>query len=619
MCGLVGQYHPERIDPAALNRAVALLRHRGPDDEGRFATANVAFGFRRLAILDLSPAGHQPMQSRDGAVTVMHNGEVYNFLELREELQRRGHTFTSASDTEVILAAYLQWGDGCFARFNGMWAMAIWDERTKTLVLSRDRFGEKPLYWHDAPDGRILFASEIKAILAQIDRTPPPNEQLLFDYLVYAFHDHTEQTFFSGIQQLLPGHTMTVRDGKSTIRPYWTLAPANVRVRSLDDAGEQFRALLTDSIRLRLRSDVPLGSCLSGGLDSSAIVLLAHQLLDAGGAHRGQKTFTACAEDPRYDERTYSRLVNRMTNADQHEVFPAAAEFRAVLPKLLHHQEEPFLSMSIFAQWKVMEAARAAGITVLLDGQGGDEVLAGYVPFFAALFADRLRAGRLGAMAREWRAFLRQHPRSRYDILPTFALLALPQWAGRLAYRASGRKELRALQPAFRSKYFRYPKIPRVTGSLLKNQMHRLLTTTGVRALLHYEDRNAMAFSVESRVPFLDHRLAEFALGLPDAFLLGGGETKRVLRAGLRNVLPVAIHNRHLKMGFVVPQQEWLRTTLRKDWQDALLSPDARIGQYLQRAVMEDTSRAFLGGDGGAGSLIWRWYIVEQWFRAYHG
>ncbi|MBI4092659.1 MAG: asparagine synthase (glutamine-hydrolyzing) [Candidatus Kerfeldbacteria bacterium] len=618
MCGFVGQFSLQGIDQKALATAAGLLQHRGPDDSGLFADQTVGFGFRRLAILDLSPAGHQPMQNNDKTITIVHNGEIYNYLELRQELQTKHQkSFHTRSDTEVIVAAYEVWGTDCFAKFNGMWAIALWDSRRQQLVLSRDRFGEKPLYYLKR-NGGFVFGSEIKALLSVTGQMPEPNQQLIFDYLVYGFHDHTDETFFSGIKQLRPGHFAVVTTSGMTIQRYWQLTPVFSKL-PFDRAADQFRYLLTDSIKLRLRSDVPIGTCLSGGLDSSTIALLAHQLLRQQDQILQQKTFTAVSAEAKYDERRYSRLINTMIDAEQNEVTPDPKEFRRILPDLIWHQEEPFLSMSIFAQWEVMRRANKRGIKVLLDGQGGDEILAGYIPFFASLLAGLLRRGNVKQFAAETHFFLQHHRRSRLDILPTFALYLMPKTLGSTLLRLSNRTDVHVLEPTFKERYFRYPTPPQPFKSQLKNHLYRLLTGEGLRALLHYEDRNSMAFSIEARVPFLDYRLAEFTLGLPDSYLISHGETKRLLRAAMKNLLPPTINQRREKFGFVVAQTEWLRHELRPDLDRTFNQPSLRIGQYVNQGKIQQALSSFMNGQSGLSTSIWRWYNLEHWLKRFYG
>ncbi len=619
MCGFVGEFRLPTHREQAVRQAAELLRHRGPDDAGMYHDDLLALGFQRLAIIDLSPAGHQPMSTPDGSVTVAFNGEIYNYLELRQELESSVKwKFLSHSDTEVVLAAYITWGNACFKRFNGMWAMAIRDKRNGRLVLSRDRFGEKPLYYIQRDSGYI-FGSEIKALFHLLPNVPQPNDRVVFDYLVFGFHDHTTETFFSGIEQIPPAHYAVITDQGMEIKPYWTLRnQAKIDV-SFDEAAERFRELLIDSIRVRLRGDVPIGTCLSGGLDSSSIALIAHKLLRSENVHLGQKTFTACSTNPHYDERQYSRLVNGMIGAEQNEVFPDPEIFRQEFHRLLWHQEEPFLSMSIFAQWEIMKRVRQRGVKVLLDGQGGDEILAGYIPIFGSLLAQQLRRGNVPGFARELWGVLTHHRRSIPHIIPTFALYVLPPSIGRWFFNRSNRIELDILEPRFRTTNFRYPDLPSPFQNQFKNHLYRLLTTTGVRALLHYEDRNSMAFSIEARVPFLDHRLAEFTLSLPDDMLMSGGETKRILRKALGEILPDQIRRRRDKFGFVVPQTEWFRHELTDDLEASFSASNLRIGKYTNPKEVRIQWQRFQTGTASLAAPLWRWYNLEKWLQRWYG
>jgi asparagine synthase (glutamine-hydrolysing) len=420
MCGISGIWHLDNsrsISPSLIAQMTFTLRHRGPDDEGYLFVDTVtghhegrrgrdtvpelqmpdvrqgsekrydlAFGFRRLSIIDLSPAGHQPMGNADGSLWVVYNGEIYNYLELREELKARGHTFRTATDTEVILCAYEEWGEACLERFNGMWAFALWDGHRQQLFCARDRFGIKPFYY--VWDGTTFaFASEIKALLQMPDITRRPNEPVIYDYLRYGHLDHSEETFFTGIKQFPPAHFLLLRPTRQfSLRRYWDLIPdrrAEPLFTSDASYAERFYSLFEDAVRLRLRSDVPIGTCLSGGLDSSAIVCVANKLLldenviDPDLVGERQRTFSSCFDDRQYDERQYIQAVLALTGAEPNYTFPKGGELLDALTKLMWHQDEPFGSTSIYAQWRVMEKTAERGVKVLLDGQGGDELLAG--------------------------------------------------------------------------------------------------------------------------------------------------------------------------------------------------------------------------------------------------
>ncbi len=454
MCGISGIISSTLLPKHLLQTMTDCIRHRGPDDEGfvfwsrsgdevilrgghdtpdavfiadlpytpssrdgHETTFFLGLGHRRLSILDLSPLGHQPMCTQDGRYWIVFNGEVYNYIELRSELEKLGHTFISRTDTEVILAAYAQWGEGCLSRFNGMWAFAIYDCKARTLFLARDRFGVKPLYYWTSPDGFFAFASEIKQFTVLPGWQAKLNGQRTYDYLVFGITDHTEETMFSGVFQLRPGHCVTlavddgsvVSPGKSlSTRAWYELRPRPF-AGSFDDAAREFRDLFEQSISLRLRADVPVGSCLSGGLDSSSIVCVLNEFLRKQGVQSLQKTFSACSDVDRFDERKWIDLVVGKTGVDAHYVYPALDRLFEESPAITWHQDEPFGSTSIYAQWCVFRLAAQNGVKVMLDGQGADEQLCGYHIYFGPHLASQLKRMRLGELLSDFSSLQRIH------------------------------------------------------------------------------------------------------------------------------------------------------------------------------------------------------------------
>ncbi|MGH2416726.1 MAG: asparagine synthase (glutamine-hydrolyzing), partial [Candidatus Limnocylindria bacterium] len=547
MCGLAGALHrdPGTRDPAVLQRMMGRLAHRGPDDEGSLTVGAATLLHRRLSILDTSSAGHQPMCSDDGRLAILHNGEIYNFLELADELEARGHRFTTKTDTEVILAAYREWGADCFGHFNGIWAIALWDAAEEALLLSRDHFGVKPLFI--AEDGRdLFFASEIKALqeVPDVDRRPEP--AALRDFLVDGVVDHSTRTFFRGVRRVPAAHVMVFTpNGTRSIR-YWD-PPALADDASLasgprDDAlTDELRQRLVEAVALQLRSDVPLGSCLSGGLDSSTVVSLAAALRDgrlaATRTHAErdrlpQLAFFAEFREPGIDERRYVDDVVAATGIELRTVTPTAAEFAESLPVVLDHQDEPFASASIVVQYHVMKLARESGVTVLLDGQGADELFAGYPPFVEPRIGGALRQGHLAALTPDGSFRAAQLPRIlRYAVLgaaprPTWlGGGATPAWLGEVALMSATLSEQRTPPP----------------GTVLAQTLWQQMTGDGMPALLRYEDRNSMAFGIEARVPYLDVPLVEFALGLPDRLKIGGGRRKVILQRAARGFVPTSV------------------------------------------------------------------------------
>jgi asparagine synthase (glutamine-hydrolysing) len=590
MCGILALARPEtgRAPTDMLRRATRVVRHRGPDDEGyllwsagrrpevyaddetadgtREAHAlrvlpsvtewRVGLGHRRLSIVDLSPAGHQPMVHEPTGIAIVYNGEIYNHIELRAELAGLGHRFTSHSDTEVLLAAWAQWGVASLHRLNGMFAFVLLDPRDGgTIHAVRDRFGVKPLYWARVGDV-LAFASEIKQLRTLPGFVPRVNESAVYDYLAHSFVDHGTATFDRSVWQLRGGERASVAlsDSRLTVavHRWYDLA---ARVTSADDGVPgRVRDLLSDSVRLRLRADVPIGSCLSGGLDSSAIVCLARRALSAGGAHAGQITVTARFDDPRFDEWKFASEVVRQTDAHALEVWPTFTRLEAELDRQLWHLDEPYASTSIFSQWCVFGAAAGAGLKVMLDGQGSDEQLAGYGGVEASLYAGLLRRGSVVRLAEEAFAF-----RSRHGRFPLGQLiLASRNVVPSLDYLLPTRLRVEPRPPQWLR--LESPSAPRIGAARdLEAHLRAQLLDNSLPGLLRYEDRNSMAWSIESRVPFLDYRLVEYLSSLPAHWKSARGETKVALRAAMRGILPEAVRTRRDKMGFVTPEEVWVR------------------------------------------------------------
>ena len=657
MCGIYGVWNVEKrpLDLGTLLKSVNSIRHRGPDDEGfllidtekkepfpclgpesvlqlgfgrieevfdpRF---DLFFGFRRLSILDLSSAGHQPMSNFDGSLWIVFNGEVYNYIELRNELQSLGYKFHTQTDTEVVLTAYEAWGEDCLKRFNGMWAFAIYDTRKKRLFCSRDRFGIKPFqYYFD--QGRFIFASEIKSILS--DHTVPriPNDAVIYDYLSHGVLDHTQETFYKGIRQLPPAHCLVLEGGRISVQRYWDIDPANKFDIGSDEKAAQeyarrFFDLMEDSIRIHLRSDVPVGSCLSGGLDSSTIVSITNRLFRVDGAVSPgvigdrQKIFSSCFDDIRFDERRYIEKIVADTSAEPNYTFPSSRNLLEELPKLMHHQDEPFGSTSMYAQWCVMKLAGQHGMRVLLDGQGADEMLAGYVPFFDAYWATLATRGDLSGMGREWSAYQQLHGVSLMHFIQHTVFALAPRVVQRQARYIRG---TRVLNPEFiLSNRHRFSDGDvSHSGSLLSGRLYLSTTRTSLPALLRYEDRSSMAHSIESRVPFLDYRLVEYVFSLPDHQKINSGYTKAVLRNAVRDILPASITNRSDKMGFVTPEHIWFDGEL-KEWADDIINSSSfRSRKYFNFPQVLKTMDEYRSRKRDIGFALWRWINLELWLR----
>jgi asparagine synthase (glutamine-hydrolysing) len=608
MCGLCGIVHfdaPPETD--AVEAMAAQLDHRGPDGRGAFSAAGVALAFRRLAIIDLSEAGSQPFASEDRRLQLMHNGEIYNYRELRRELESAGHRFRSTTDTEVILNAYTEWGEACVERFNGMWAFVLWDGKSQRLFCSRDRFGIKPFYYrHDG--SRFAFASEPRAFRAF---TPlEVNHDAVYEYLDQGYLDHFDETFFGGVRRLPPAHSMVFDESGLRVWSYWRLEerePPN-------DAAEEFAELFLDSVRLELRSDVPVGTALSGGLDSSAIAVSADRLLrteaeNAEALGGRQRTFTAYFEQPGYDERPFAEAVVAQTQADANWVTFTADELVDDLPRIVEAQGEPFGSTSICAGWYVMRAAKAAGVKVMLDGQGGDELLAGYRGHLGFRLADLIARGRF----RELRAEVAGTEHGPLALATAVARPFAPESLVR-AVRARTRGSL--VHPELRG-----ARVGHLDGSPFPDRLRRyqqlVLTRRGLPELLRYEDRNSMAHSLEARVPFLDHRLVELCFSLPPHELIRGGETKSLLRRALGDLLPPAVRERRDKLGFVTPEAEWLRGALGVLAADVFGSQSFRERGFVDSDAARRRLERHRAHRLTAGMELWRALNVELWARTY--
>lgn len=641
MCGIAGivQFENRALNGELLEAMTRSLAHRGPDGEGYVLLARggkekpisvrgrlsdslrvaprgytVGFGHRRLAVLDPSPLGDQPMSSEDGLVWITYNGEVYNYLELRKDLQQRGHRFRSMTDTEVVLKAYQEWGIDCLQQMNGMFAFALWDAELGRLFCARDRMGMKPFYYQFAGDG-MVFGSEIKALLADSSFKPSPNSRMVHDFLVRGIQDHTDETFFEGIRQLRPGHFLLVERGHREVRRWWNLGGTEHQADLSDHAAiDSFRSLFEDAVRLHLRSDVSVGSCLSGGLDSSSIVCTIHRT--RGAESTRFQTFSSCFDDPSCDERPYLRAIVAHTGLENIAVFPDGRSLFEEMPRILWFQEEPFGSTSYLAQWAVMRAASEKGVTVLLDGQGADELLCGYPGYWGSYLADLAKTLDVRNFVREGRAYHRTQQRIHPTVFSNGARGLLPDG---LVSRA--RRYLKGhdswLNPDFAKHYATPTLYEKIFPTSLENHLAAYLQTHSLPALLHHEDRNSMAFSVEARLPFLDARLVEFLFRLPARLKLRNGLGKFILRRAMDGILPDIVRLRTDKMGFVTPQDQWLRETLRPDLERLFNNPAFAQRGYWDAGRIRQAYHAYCAGERTIGGSVWRWVSLELWHQQF--
>ena len=573
MCGLVGvcTYQLQHAH-VAIDNGLAALIHRGPDDEGSFfhsARMSLGLGLRRLAIQDLSVSGHQPMSTKDGRYVISFNGEITNFLELRRHLQSFGYSFVSQTDTEVLLTAWVHMGSDCLRLLEGMFAFAVFDREEQTVTLVRDPFGIKPLFFKKAADGSLYFSSEIPSLLKMLSERPHMNVQRVVDYLQWGLYDESHETFIDGIEQLLPGHLMTFDLTTSSIRKlesYWSPSIVTADV-SFSDASNHIRELFLDSVRRNLIADVPVGVALSGGIDSSSIAGAIKHL----DSERPFYAFSYIAEGQPFSELEWTKKAIQDSRAHLHQITVSDNDLAEDLDELIIAQGEPFGSTSIYAQWRVFKEVRKDGIVVTLDGQGADEIFAGYEGYPSARLRSLIKAGQIKQAAEFLRAWSAWPGRSKLSALTGVLAQASPNTVYslmRMISRVEGIPDLNKSALKDHQIDMEFPRrvlVDRTTPtvSYLKEELRSIYRYRGLPALLRHGDRNSMSASVESRVPFLDRNLVEFSLSLPENFLISdNGESKSVFRAAMRGIVPDSILDRRDKIGFETPQRIWIDNVL---------------------------------------------------------
>ena len=620
MCGINGIInlsHGAGLDLRGGIRAMNLaIAHRGPDGEGEFVDGPVALGHRRLSIIDLSDAGSQPMFSADGDLVMVFNGEIYNYLELAQELaERHGRVMRSRSDSEVILHAYAVWGDDCVQRFNGMWAFAIWSRSAKRLFISRDRLGVKP-FLYTQHSGSLLFSSEPAGLRAAAP-LHSAHEGKLFEFLAYGYRRNDGQTFFSGVHELLPGHNMVVEGGTWRATRYWAL-PEHGVAPPAGQRREHLRELLTSAVRLRMRSDVPVALMQSGGLDSSVICSIVNGEIDAGRLDVNKLVaFTAVSPGSPWDESAaVHELMKRAPHVSLVELNTGGDDLAHELPAYVDAMQEPQHSASSYAHWRLMQAVRAQGIKVVLNGQGADEAFAGYgtlargYRMLDALFTSpaealaearamhgRMPGGWLGLLSQTGKAMLGRRAASRMR----------GQYSeGGLGVMNAGARQRHAQA---------LPEVPMTwSANNLKQHLRSQLQDYGFNQILNYEDYSSMSQGVEIRSPFIDYRLMEFAFALPDEAKFHRGVTKRIVRDTFRQDLPATIVDEKAKIGFRMPFEDWVRKPGMRALIDDLVSSSRfkECGMWDAPAL----SKRLLHPDAAArGFPVWRFLIAQLWLE----
>ncbi len=659
MCGICGIFDGAGSGGCrdAIFGMAEILRHRGPDDEGYLAVktaegaamplggrdsrvslppvvefkggADLYFAHRRLSIIDLSPAGHQPMSYDEGNLWVTYNGELYNHQDLRSELSGLGHCFRTRTDTEVLLAAYREWGEECLDRFDGMWSFVLYDRRRNVLFGSRDRFGVKPLYYVE--NGQTFaFASEAKAFSALRGFQRSVRPEAVLDYLAFGIDRWDDgRTFLEDVMELPSSHAFRfdLDTRRLEIYRYYQLPFSGAEEWEPFCSGkassyvERVRELLFSSVRRRLSSDVPVGTCLSGGVDSSSLLgVIAAILQKESIAEVGEspKAFTARCDDASIDEGEWARMVAERSGAEWYSVYPSSEELVEDLEDLVYVQDFPFYSTSIYAQYRVMRLAKEQGVTVLLDGQGGDELFTGYTPYYVAFFRDMLGHGAWSDLSREWRAF-GNAPMPQRDLLKKVVMAKLVSFLPhRLKKYGYTRRMplMRYIDPDLLRKHLSSC-LDRLVGRVASNDsvngmLFSLMSSSSLQALLRYEDRNSMRFQIESRTPFADDRsLIEQVFAIPGSCKIHDGFSKWLLRESVRDLLPERVYRRRDKIGFATPGSLWLQSK-------SGYFRDIAAGTLGEFVNVDEVCRdwdSLIGTSGSAAGHFWRLLNLGVWLK----
>jgi asparagine synthase (glutamine-hydrolysing) len=589
MCGIIGQYcFKGQPDKELINNMSKILTHRGPDTNGTYFNNTVGFAHRRLGIIDLSDNARQPMFNEDHTIVVTYNGEIYNHPTLREILIDKGHIFKSNADTEVIVHAYEEWGLNCLTQFNGMWAFALWDNRKQVLFCARDRFGIKPFYY-TFTDNSLLFASEIKALLTHPNIGLLQNEIMVETFLSSGILDHTHETMFEKIYQIPPSEGLIINTNGVRRFTYCDLE-INPNITSIvtdENVASNVIHLFKKVIKSHLKSDVPVGTCLSGGIDSSVIVKLVNT------QHPLQNTFSATFENNEsFDESKYIKLVIENTSIEPFFVEPKPKDLIKDIEHLIYTQDEPFGSLSIYAQYCVMKLAHGK-VKVLLDGQGADELFGGYLAYQKNYISELIKRNYWLLALKEMVGSFRHH---RY-----FYRYAI--------YQTLARNKRRNLLT-------NYIKTHRYEGKF-NTMIHNELFTTNLPSLLHFEDRNSMAFSIEARVPYLDTEFTNYIASLPYDQKIRNGITKIALRNAIKGVIPEEIRTRMDKIGFVTPEESWMKYELKDYIMDILYSTSFKNRKYWNSDKVIEDYQKFIDGKTSYSPEIWRIICVELWSRKF--
>jgi asparagine synthase (glutamine-hydrolysing) len=619
MCGITGFFsYNNTIDTKKYYDAHLKIAHRGPDDEGFLyrgdggieylkgddtidelkskehiadkQPSSLIFGHRRLSIIDLTSAGHQPFVYEN--LSLVYNGEIYNYPELRTELKELGYSFTTNSDTEVFLKAYHCWGVGAFNKFNGMWAAAIYDISKDNIVLTRDRFGIKPLYYSYV-DNNLIFGSEIKFVSSFFDKLHP-NEQMVYEYLRFNYIDHTNQTLFENILQLEPNSYIEFSRKGIKISQYWDMKEEKgVSKVEIEDT-------LNDAINLRMRSDVEVGSLLSGGIDSSLILGIINNKKYATKF----QTFSAVFKEEEFSEKIYiDKFKANNLELKKHFIYPKPEELKKLIEELVYTQEEPFRSLSVLSQYNLYKYIKNnTEAKVLLNGQGADEIFTGYTSYYYTYLLELLSTFKLKVLFKEFKYFADNRGLSSLTLIKQLVITFISRY-----FRKSNKYKI------FKYKYRVAKKDNKFKGSL-KNSLWNSLTISPLREYLRYEDKNSMRFSLESRLPFLDFRVVQSAFSLKNEGKINNGLSKVMLREIAKDIIPNETLNRKDKMGFITPQEVWQKTILKEEFDNVFKDiKENGLFDFIDNVKLYNVYEEYTDNKMNDWAFIWRCYVIYKW------
>lgn len=627
MCGIAGFISKTKIQENDINKIKVMtdrIAHRGPDAEGKWNDDKVAFGHRRLSIIDLDIKSNQPMVSSDGNYIIVFNGEIYNYIELREQLEKKGAIFRTNSDTEVIIEAYRAYGTECFNMFNGMWAFALYDLRKEQVIFCRDRFGIKPLYITDN-DKVFAFASEIKSIIAAFPEENIPNPNSIYRYLTFSVNEDTdENTFYKNVKIFPAAHYMIydLKDNSNKLAAYWEINESEFYDKWIEGKNpvKTFKALFEDAIKLRLRADVEVGACLSGGLDSSAIVGCASKKYG-----KKMHTFSSIYTDKECNEEPYIRSVNEKWNTIPHYIKPDDYEenFTEYIKDITYHHDQPTAGASLYSQYMVMKGVKDY-VKVVLDGQGADELFAGYIPYYSHYIADLINRNTLLARCKAIR-MLTIVKKEWPDIIGAVSTDTIVKLVGlENSFLFQNKKKIESLRTKRSTQIFtddflkmvndNYQKKDVELSSRLNTRLCNDVINKSIPALLHNEDGNSMAFSIESRVPFLDYRIVEFAMALDGKYKIKNQWTKWIIRKACKEYLPAKVVKRKNKMGFPAPFCRWLRDGKSKDEIRQVIF-DFSKRNIVPKETIEKIYAEHEEGRADHSDILFRFYSMELWTR----